>query len=226
MIRLRLSRVAIVAILIITAIPAGLRDPAIMYWRPILRFRDAFENILLYFPLGLFLQSSSTLASVIKFGAGMSTIIEVTQLFFIRRNAQPADIVANTMGALLGALAGRFFRIQSDRVKLGTVLGLVAIATAFIWLVAYLSVWWIVPPFVGRGTIAAVAFLCAMGFTGIVKPRNSHSRIAIAAMGGILGAAALLPAGSMPIFFTFALGILFGIALVYCTQDFETGGDS
>lgn len=80
MIWLRLSRVAIVAILIITTIPAGFRDPTTIYWpywRFIFRFRDIFANVLLYFPLGFFLQPSATLVSVTGFGVGVSAIIEV-----------------------------------------------------------------------------------------------------------------------------------------------------
>ena len=217
MIRLRLSRVAIVAILILTPIPPGLRDLTDIHWEFIFKKRDAFANVLLYVPFGLFLQPTKTLGLITGLGAGMSALIEVAQLFFVGRSAQPADVVTNTVGALCGGLAGRFFRVQSDRIKLGPAIGLAAIATAVVSSSAYLSIWKIVPTFFGRGTTAAVAFLCAMGFTGILKPRSPLYRVAVGVLGGGTGATVLSRTHGTLTFLTLALGLVFGLALVLCT---------
>lgn len=218
-IRLRLSRVAVVAILIVTAIPAGFRDPRTIYWYLIFNFRDAIANVLLYFPLGLFLQSTATLPRVTAFAGGLSAFIEVAQLFFVRRNSQPSDVICNVLGAVCGSLAGRFFRMRSDDVRLGTGFGLAAILAAGVWSAIYLSIGRTFPPFVGRGSTAVVAFLCAIGLAGILKPRTLYSRTTLGIAGGAIGAAVPLPVTSTPVFSKFAVGILFGIAFVYCTQE-------
>jgi hypothetical protein len=221
-IRLRLSRVAVVAILIITAIPAGFHDPRTIYWRLLFNFPDAIANVFLYFPLGLFLQATATLPRVAAFAGGLSAFIEVAQLFFVRRNSQPSDVICNVLGAVCGSLAGRFFRVRSHEVKLGTGFGVAAIAAAGVWSAIYLLIGRTFPPYAGRGSIAVVAFLCAGGLAGILKPRTIYSRTALGIAGGAIGAAVLLPVTSTSVFSKFAIGILFGIAFVYCTQ----GGES
>lgn len=218
-IRLRLARVAVIAILIVTAIPAGLRDPRTIDWHFIFSFRDAIGNILLYWPLGLFLQPATTLRSVTAFAGSLSVFIEIAQLFFISRNTQPTDLVCNVLGAACGWAAGRYLDVRSDRVKVGSALGLAAIAAAVVWSAAYLSIWRILPPFAGRGSIAVVAFLSALGLAGMIKPRSRYSRFTVGVIGGAIGAVVLLPASRMPRFSTMALGVLLGFALVYCTNE-------
>jgi VanZ family protein len=216
---LRLSRVAVIIILIVTALPAGLRDPRTIYWEFIFTFPDAVGNVLLYLPFGFFLQSTSSLKSVARYGTGLSLSIELAQLFFVRRNPQPLDVLFNVIGAVCGALLGRLFNVRADRIELGRGPGLVAFAIAAIWATSYLWLWKSLPPFTGRGSVAVVAFLCAIGISGILKPSFMYSRYMAAVLGGAIGAAVLAPASSISVLSTFAIGVLFGGTVVYCTHE-------
>ena len=215
MIQLKLSRTAVIGILLLTALPAGFRDPTRTRWRFV--FTDALANVLLYVPFGFFRQASTTLPAVTGFAAGMSAVIEISQLFFIRRYAQPADVLTNTAGAVCGAIVGRFFRIRFDSVELGRPLGLAATAAAAIWTTMYFLFSGILPPFAGRGTIAAVAFLYAIGITGIFQPRRGSWRFAAALLGGVAAGTSLLPVSPLSLSLTFATAVFFGLMAVFCT---------
>jgi VanZ family protein len=215
MIQLRLSRVAIIVILLLTALPAGFRDPTRTRWRFVPR--DALANVLLYVPFGLFRQTSASLPAVTGLGAAMSAVIEISQLFFIRRFAQPLDVMTNTLGAVCGALAGRYFRIRTDTVPLGRMLGIAALGAAALWTAAYFVMSGMLPAFAGRGTLAGVAFLSGIGFTGILGPRTRLSRLGIALMGSAAAATILLPVSPATPQFTFGIAMFFGLMVLFCT---------
>jgi hypothetical protein len=219
-VKLRLARVSLFVILIITAIPAGLRDPRTdywVYWHPIFELDDAVGNILLFFPLGLFLQPAASLSRVTGLGAGLSAIIEVAQLFFLRRNSQPSDFICNTLGVLCGGVVGKLLGVRSDRIPFGNRSGVNAIVAATCWSAVYLSIGTYLRPAAGRGSIAIVAFLCALGLVGIFRPMKSFSRLMCSGIGGAMGTVALMKASPISLFSTLALAAAFGLAGVYCT---------
>jgi hypothetical protein len=215
MIRLKLSRTAIIVILLLTALPAGFRDPIRTRWRFVPR--DALANVLLYMPFGLFRQATASLPAVTGIGAAMSAVIEISQLFFVRRFAQPSDVLTNTAGAVCGALAGRYFRIRIDSVPLGKTLGVAALGGAAMWTAVYFVLSRMLPAFAGRGTVAAVAFLTGIGLTGILRPRTRFSQLAIALMGGAIAATILMPVSPATPRFTFGIATFFSLMVLFCT---------
>lgn len=74
---------------------------------------DVVANVLLFVPLGFLWcyarphAKRSRPMAVVILGAGLSVLIETTQLFESTRTTSPADVIANAVGALLGALAYR-----------------------------------------------------------------------------------------------------------------------
>ena len=102
--RLSLLPLSVAAILIATAVPIELRGP--VWWHGGFDYRDIAENLLLYVPLGIVLWKRS-LWTVMAAAMLLSTAIEVSQVWNIGRYSSPFDIAANTVGALLGALAWR-----------------------------------------------------------------------------------------------------------------------
>ena len=109
--RIDLFRVTLVVIVLLTGIPAFLRPlgQRTIYWgfQPV----DVIANVLLYLPLGFF-QYRSTLLTVGVRAAFLSTTIETIQLISAYRFPGAADVVSNTLGALLGHFIAR--RLRSD----------------------------------------------------------------------------------------------------------------
>jgi VanZ family protein len=73
---------------------------------------DVVQNVLLFVPFGVLAMSSmgrrfpiARLALVTLAAALLSTAVEVLQLFTVDRTTSLSDVVANSMGGLLGALA-------------------------------------------------------------------------------------------------------------------------
>jgi len=72
---------------------------------------DFLANILMFVPLGFLYRLTPPVGrdrgafGVLGLGLGFSAIIEATQLFLPTRFSAPADVLANGMGAWLGALA-------------------------------------------------------------------------------------------------------------------------
>jgi VanZ family protein len=71
---------------------------------------DWVLNLLLLFPLGCLLALRGHRSSTITWiGFALSLFIEIAQIFIPVRHSQSTDLVLNTTGALLGALAARWF---------------------------------------------------------------------------------------------------------------------
>ena len=114
--RIDLFRVTLLVIVFLTGVPAFLRPlgQRAIYWgyQPI----DIIVNVLLYLPLGFF-QYRSTSLTVAARAALLSTSIEAIQLISAYRFPGPADIVSNTLGALLGHFIARRFRLDLQVVR-------------------------------------------------------------------------------------------------------------
>jgi VanZ family protein len=223
-ITIRLSRVSLAAIFLVTAVPAGLRDPRTVYWELLFNFRDALGNVFLYLPWGFFLQASAKLRGVAGVAALTSGTIEIAQLFFVRRQTQPVDALCNTAGAVLGALIGRSFKVRSDRIAMRPLMGFAFVTAAAIWTAAYLLLHALLPAYAGRGTVAVVAFLSAAGLTAIVQPQRSRTSFALAAGAGLMG---VVPLTARPLLDTplglLGLAIAAGVALwACCTREPRT----
>jgi hypothetical protein len=102
--QLRLLPLAVAAIVAATGIPIEVRGTP---WGQInLDVQDIANNLLLYVPLGIALWRRSLLV-VLASALLLSSAIETAQLWSIGRFASPVDAAANTVGAMLGALAWR-----------------------------------------------------------------------------------------------------------------------
>jgi hypothetical protein len=78
-------------------------------------------NILLFFPLGLALRALGLLQAARR-GAALSAAVEFAQFFLAARHPEPADLIANSLGALCGAAVGRWLGgWRFDRFPLGRV---------------------------------------------------------------------------------------------------------
>ena len=106
-----IRRTAVVIILIVTAIPTGLRRPTIEQPQWKLFPVDFILNIALYLPFGFGI-GNRTLGAAIGQGAILSTLIEGLQTFYRGRSAMIMDVIANTAGAGIGAL---LFRVAQRR---------------------------------------------------------------------------------------------------------------
>lgn len=102
--RLSLLPLSVATIIIATAVPIELRGP--IWWDGGFDYRDIAENLLLYVPLGIALWKR-TLWSMMAIALLLSMTIEISQVWSIGRYSSTLDIVVNTAGALLGALACR-----------------------------------------------------------------------------------------------------------------------
>ena len=91
-----------------TLIPLGSAPSRVSLW---LEWSDLLVNLALFLPLGLALASQPTpLGRVALLALAMSTAIELLQATLIPgRRGSPVDILANTAGALAGALLYRAF---------------------------------------------------------------------------------------------------------------------
>ena len=106
-------RIALVLILIVTAIPTGLHSPRIAHPQLRLFPVDFILNIVLYLPFGFGLGNRSLVAAIGQ-GAILSSLVEGLQTFYRGRSAMILDVAANTVGTVIGAL---LFRIAQRRIS-------------------------------------------------------------------------------------------------------------
>lgn len=99
-------------------------------------------NIILFIPVGFLYSLATNRRGALFFGAGLSIIIELTQLFLPARTTSIADVFTNTLGAGLGdvlyqQLASRL-NVPSgmiDRMRLQTpLMGLTYLAIPLLWI--------------------------------------------------------------------------------------------
>lgn len=102
--RLSLAPLAVIAVVVTTAVPVEFRGEA--EWSLRFEWGDLLQNILLYVPLGVALNAWS-LWRVTAVAAALSLGIEATQLWSVERFASPPDILYNTLGTVLAAVAYR-----------------------------------------------------------------------------------------------------------------------
>src|SRR5213594_1909808 len=102
-----IRRLGVVTILIMTAIPTGLRRPRFEQPQWKLFPVDFVLNTILYMPFGFGL-GNMTLGGAIRHGAILSALIEGLQMFYRGRYAMIMDVIANTAGTGIGALSFRF----------------------------------------------------------------------------------------------------------------------
>lgn len=118
----RTAPIVLLFILAVTVVPVGFRAPSAEHIELGLKPWDFAANILLFFPLGLALRGMGLLQAARR-GAALSLAIESAQLFLEARHPQPADLGANTLGALCGAAVGHWlglrFGWRFDRFPLG-----------------------------------------------------------------------------------------------------------
>ncbi|WP_071191869.1 VanZ family protein [Trichormus sp. NMC-1] len=85
-------------------------------------FQDQVNNVLLFMPLGFYLANllhklkikvGLQIILVFLISAGLSSTVEVLQIFLPSRTPTPADIFNNTFGGFLGFLGFCFWNIQS-----------------------------------------------------------------------------------------------------------------
>ncbi len=100
--RLHLLPLAVAAILIATAVPVEVQ-PA-LWWDGGFDASDFLSNLLLYAPLGVALHRRQLWAVGVA-AAALSIVAEVLQMWSFDRFSSPFDVIANTLGAMLGASA-------------------------------------------------------------------------------------------------------------------------
>ena len=131
--RLKLLPLALLAVVGVTALPVSVRmaAQAPVPWDR--RFLDLCANILLYVPFGMVLARAGVVRSVIV-AALLATAIELLQMAYPGRYTSMLDVVANTLGALLGAVvAWTWWKIRGgwiDRVPLDRRVALLALLPA------------------------------------------------------------------------------------------------
>jgi hypothetical protein len=213
----RLSRAAIIGILLLTAVPSGFRDPRTINWQWLANSSDLIANIVLYVPFGLFLQSSASVLATTAAASAMSASIEVGQLFSVRRNAQPVDVLANVSGAIIGILLGRRLRLRSDRVPLAPPAGAVVFVAAATMALIFHSTAPAFPRYIARSVAPAVSFLAATGVAIWYRQHTLASLGISAAIGAVTGFL-LSPVSRAPMTSTIVTSVLFGIAAVWCVE--------
>jgi hypothetical protein len=213
----RLSRAAIIGILLLTAVPSGFRDPRTINWEWLANPSDLIANIILYVPFGLFLQSSASVLATTGAASAMSASIELGQLFSVRRNAQPVDVVANVSGAIIGFFLGRRLRLRWDRVPLAPAAGAVVFVAAATMALIFLSTAPVFPRYIARSMAPAVSFMAAAGIAIWCRHHTRTSLVMSAAIGAVTGFL-LSPISRAPTLSTIATSVLFGIAAVWCVE--------
>lgn len=106
-VRLKLLPLALMAIVVTTAIPAELCPPNPWEWK--FEAGDVGINLLLYAPLGVALRRRPWWL-VLVMAALLSGAIETWQVWCCQRHPAMCDVAANAVGALLAALAVRRWR--------------------------------------------------------------------------------------------------------------------
>ncbi len=90
-------------ILVLTLNPFYITFPAHVAFRWESSWSNLISNILLFFPIGFLYQLTTKRRGALWLGAGMSLTIEFLQIFIPARTPSIIDILANTLGAGLGA---------------------------------------------------------------------------------------------------------------------------
>src|SRR5262245_12222049 len=104
-------------VLAATAIPIGLRWPAVTLLSFTPYRSDVVLNILGYLPLGFVLANRGLWRAAVS-AAAISMLAEAGQLFMVHRQPSAIDVVCNVVGAILGALAVRRLRPTTFHVPL------------------------------------------------------------------------------------------------------------
>ncbi len=134
--RLKLLPLALMAIVVTTAIPAELCPPNAWEWK--FEAGDVAVNLLLYAPLGVALRRRPWW-QVLAAAALLSGAIEGWQVWCSQRHPATWDVIANGAGALLAALAVRRWRRDVPQgtgipVGPGELLAAAFALAAFLWL--------------------------------------------------------------------------------------------
>jgi hypothetical protein len=118
-------------VLAATAIPIEFRPlgRAPLDWN--IGISDFVENILGFVPVGMVLAELGLLRAVLL-AAVMSVFAEFSQLWMMHRTSQPADVAANIIGGVLGALVWVRYRLRSPAVPVNRMTGLVMAALAIL----------------------------------------------------------------------------------------------
>jgi VanZ family protein len=111
--RLQSLSLSIVAILIVTTVPAEFREAS--GWQLDPEWLDFFQNIALFAPLGFALQRKHMLV-VVGTALLLSIGIEMLQIWQAARFPSPWDVFSNVLGAVGGALVGRRCVIDPARI--------------------------------------------------------------------------------------------------------------
>ncbi|MEA5554371.1 VanZ family protein [Anabaena cylindrica UHCC 0172] len=122
-------------------------------------FQDQVNNVLLFMPLGFFcanllqklkIQPALKVTIVFLLSAGLSSTVEVLQIFISSRTPTPADIFNNTFGGCLGfavfylwnyqSLSKRFLQIQAGSLRQlnQRITGLIVAYVFFIFLISFI----------------------------------------------------------------------------------------
>lgn len=82
---------------------------------------DFFQNIFLFFPLGVVLHHTFPLThiGIVIYGSLLSSAIEIAQLSVIERSSNFYDILSNTCGTLLGSLFYQYIISEKSRGSIG-----------------------------------------------------------------------------------------------------------
>jgi len=96
----------------------GFRD-LLATWKQPSSLGDLLANVLLYLPLGLFaaralpgMASPLRVITAVLAGTGLSMSVEFAQMYDVGRVSAMSDVYANSLGALLGAVAGTALSID------------------------------------------------------------------------------------------------------------------
>ncbi|MFB2769155.1 VanZ family protein [Pelatocladus sp. BLCC-F211] len=124
-----LIAMSILVILVATLYPCTFFFPNDFSWQELIAsfsnassFQDQVNNILLFIPLGFFASSvlqrkrvnlALEILIVILISTGLSTIVEVLQVFLPGRTPTPADIINNSIGGFVGWLCFNWFYSQN-----------------------------------------------------------------------------------------------------------------
>ena len=129
--RIALAVPIIWMVLAATAIPIELRPlgRAPLDWG--IGISDFVENILGFVPVGMVLAELGLLR-VVLLATAMSVFAETSQLWMMHRTSQPADVAANVIGGVLGALFCVRYGIRLPALPINRITSLVAAALAIL----------------------------------------------------------------------------------------------
>jgi hypothetical protein len=236
------TRLVFVCVLVATAIPGDLGPPSFGWGR--WNSADVLANLLLYIPLGLVLGARTSEARTFLIAAGLSTAIEIAQLFYANRVAHPLDVACNVFSALLGRRLAGTRHLLPTRVALSRNFGVVVMAVAALWILSsrvfrmYLGGYgWFahaVPgfwPFVPRWAIdagveihalgllantAIAGLLAAAAAIGLVQARHPFVQMAAGALSGFLVGNMMTPHYELFPVGPALMGTVAGVAFAVC----------